>query len=186
MLIYFIIWFHLVFLFSRVSSDGAFNKRSSIGRAPRISSAPFCASIAIDANTVDSKSASLSEWAVMVSCCSLLCIYFPCQPKWGGGVKRSASRSYIGGQIGDTLAKLQYGSLTSLGANIFLRVLDCEMNSWKTHTISSILWCSSNSRRVPLETPPTPSWVRAGPVVPSPYLWCVYPWPQWTRFSLVD
>jgi hypothetical protein len=94
---------------------------------------------------------------------SLMYIFSMSTKVRGGGVKRSASRSYIGGQIGDTLAKLQYGSLTSLGANIFLRVLDCEMNSWKTHTISSILWCSSNSRRVPLETPPTPSWVRAGP-----------------------
>ena len=59
--------FFFYFIFSRVSSGGASSKRSSTVRAPRISSAPFCASIAIVASTADSRNASLLEWAEMVS-----------------------------------------------------------------------------------------------------------------------
>lgn len=52
---------------NRVSSGEVFNKRFSIDRAPRINSAPFFASTVTDANIAGLRSASPSEWVVMVS-----------------------------------------------------------------------------------------------------------------------
>lgn len=180
---------------NRVSSGEVFNKRFSIDRAPRINSAPFFASTVTDANIAGLRSASPSEWVVMVSLFFFLHFHRKSKgsrervkdvhPSWKKASIYSVKNLHthntqIGGQTDDDTLLLQYGSLTSL-----------ESKKKKT----SRLWNEL------VENTHVNSKVFRVVVVVKEYRWrlrllhplathlCllwIYPWAQWTRFSLVD